>query len=306
MAEGIVSVLNASIVIPSVSDARRLETTLISLLENRPSDCEIVVPHSGYYDDPYDIADEVRLIDVPAARTEVELLAVGWSMCQAPIVHTLAPGATVEAGWMDDALARFQQPEVMAVAPQSQFSDGDATYGVVADDFGMRAAGTTAHVQAPMRQAGFYRYSLLAALGGFSTRMEEYADLDIGLWLAEAGGQCEVASGSVVQLNVPNDLASVSADRIRLAKTLQLRHQEWFAARGKASSGKLGWLSRSVGSGSISTMMSALTAKADAKAALHRLPDLDDVRAVIEGRDQTFRFDPRNDRPTRPIHRSAA
>ncbi len=298
--------LKVSIVIPSVNNAHRLETTLISLLENRPSDCEIVVPHSGYYDDPYDIADEVRLVEVPAARSEVELLAVAWSMCQAPIVHTLAAGATVDDGWLDSALACFERPEVMAAASQVRFADSSETVqGVHADDFGLRAAASTATMQAPMLQAGFYRYSLLAAVGGFSTRMEQYADLDIGLWIAEAGGVCEVASGSYVHLNEPNELGRVTADQIRLAKTLQLRHQDWFASRGK-SGGKLGWLSRSVGSGSISAMMSALTAKADAKAAMHRLPDLDDVRAVVEGRDQTFRFDPRNDSAGPRLQRRAA
>ncbi|MBA2113353.1 glycosyltransferase [Bremerella alba] len=298
--------LKVSIVIPSVDNAHRLETTLISLLENRPSECEIVVPHSGYYEDPYNIADEVRLIEVPAARNEIELTAVAWSMCKAPIVHTLAAGATVEPGWLENALACFQRPEVMAVAPQSHYRDAsEPVQGVFADDFGLRAAATAATMQAPMLQASFYRYSLLAAVGGFSTRMEQYADLDIGLWIAEAGGACEVATGSHVHMNELNDLGRVTADRIRLAKTLQLRHQEWFAARG-TSSGKLGWLSRSVGSGSLTTMMSALTAKADAKAALHRLPDLDDVRAVVEGRDQTFRFDPRNDHPGPKLHRQVA
>ncbi|MFN3150489.1 glycosyltransferase [Bremerella sp.] len=298
--------LKVSIVIPSVNNAHRLETTLISLLENCPSECEIVVPHSGYYDDPYEIADEVRLIEVPAARNEVELLAVAWSMCRAPIVHTLAAGATVDPGWLDEALACFARPEVMAVAPQTHYHDtNEPVQGVMADDFGLRAAAAADTMQAPMLQAGFYRYALLAAVGGFCTRMEQFADLDIGLWIAEAGGKCEVANGSHVSLNEPNDLGRVTADRIRLAKTLQLRHQEWFASRGKPG-GKLGWLSRSVGSGSISTMMSALTAKADAKAALHRLPDLDDVRAVVEGRDQTFRFDPRNDHPGPRLHRNAA
>ncbi|GAA4430101.1 MULTISPECIES: hypothetical protein [Bremerella] len=298
--------LNVSIVIPSVDNARQLETTLVSLLENRPSDCEIVVPHSGYYDDPYNIADEVRLIEVPAAKSELELLAVAWSMCQAPIVHTLGAGATVEAGWLDDALAKFHRPEVMAVSPVVHFNDGSQPIGGLrTDEFGIRSATNGEGLLAPMRQAAFYRYSLLAALGGFPTRLEEYADLDIGLWIAQAGGSCELATQSQIELNVANDLSRVTADRIRLAKTLQLRHQEWFASRG-TNAGKLGWLSRSVGSGSLSTMVSALTAKADSRAALHRLPDLEDVRAVVEGRNQTFRFDPRHDNPTTTPHRNAA
>ena len=298
--------LNVSIVIPSVDDAKRLETTLVSLLENRPSGCEIVVPHSGYYDDPYNIADEVRFIDIPAAQSETELLAVAWSMVEGPIVHLLAPGATVQEGWLDDALARFERPDVMAVTPEVYFSDSpEPVHGLVADEFGLRAAANGTAPLGPMRQAAFYRYSLLAALGGFCSRLDEFADLDIGLWIAEAGGACEIASNSRVDLNQPCDLGKVTPQRVRLAKTLQLRHQQWFASRGVAA-GKLGWLSRSLGSGSLTTMVSALTASADSQAATHRLPNLDDVRAVIEGRDQTFRFDPRRDQLGSVTHRYAA
>ncbi|RCS52845.1 glycosyltransferase family 2 protein [Bremerella cremea] len=298
--------LKVSIVIPSVNNARRLETTLVSLLENRPSDCEIVVPHCGYYDDPYNIADEVRLVEVPAARTEMELLAVAWSMCRAPIVHTLVAGATVEVGWLDTVLPKFERMEVSAVTPAALFADrDDPVFGVQADTMGVRAAGTASSMQGPMWQAAFYRYSLLEALGGFCTRLEEYADLDIALWIAQAGGVCPVASDCQIEINDPCDLNQVTSPRIRLAKTLQLRHQNWFAAQGKGS-GKLGWLSRSVGSGSLATMMSALTAKADMNAAQHRLPNLDEVRAVIAGQGQTFRFEPRPEDQNSAYHRHAA
>lgn len=298
--------LKVSIVIPSVNNARRLETTLVSLLENRPSDCEIVVPHCGYYDDPYDIADEVRFVEVPAARTEMELLAVAWSMCRAPVVHTLAAGATVEAGWIDSVLPKFDRAEVGAVVPATLFAEQDQPiFGVQADAMGVRAAGTASGTQGPMWQAAFYRYSLLEALGGFCTRLEEYADLDVALWVAQAGGVCQVAQDCRIEMNDPCDVNQVTTQRIRLAKTLQMRHQNWFAAQGK-SSGKLGWLSRSVGSGSLSTMMSALTAKADTSAAQHRLPNLDEVRAVIAGQGQTFRFQPRQEDQHTQLHRHAA
>ncbi|PQO26989.1 glycosyltransferase family 2 protein [Blastopirellula marina] len=298
--------LKVSIVIPSVDNARRLETTLVSLLENRPSDCEIVVPHCGYYDDPYNIADEVRLVEVPAARTEMELLAVAWSMCRAPIVHTLAAGATVEAGWIDSVLPKFERMDVGAVTPAAMFAEHDEpVFGVQADAMGVRAAGTASSMQGPMWQAAFYRYAILEALGGFCTRLEEYADLDVALWIAQAGGVCQVASDCQIEMNDPCDLNQVTSTRIRLAKTLQLRHQNWFAAQGKQS-GKLGWLSRSVGSGSLATMMSALTAKADTSAAQHRLPNLDEVRAVIAGQGQTFRFEPRQEDSYAQHHRHAA
>lgn len=298
--------LNVSIVIPSVDNARQLEATLISLLENRPSNCEIVVPHSGYYDDPYNIADEVRLIEVPAARTELELLAVAWSMCRAPIVHTLGAGATVEAGWLDSVLPKFDRSSVGAVVPATSFSDvSEPVFGLQADSTGMRTGGTAASTQGPMWQAAFYRYSVLEALGGFCTRMEEYADLDVALWIAEAEGLCEPAAECQIAMNAPCELNRVTPQRIRLAKTLQMRHQNWFAAQGKES-GKLTWLSRSVGSGSLVTMMSALTVGPDTAAAQYRLPDLDEVRAIIAGRGETFRFQSPTHSQTAPVHRHAA
>ena len=298
--------LKVSIVIPSLHDARRLESTLISLLENRPSHCEIVVPHSGHYDDPYEIADEVRLIEVPAARTEMELLAVGVSMCHGEIVHTLTPGATVEPGWFASVLPRFDRPEVGAVVPELVDASGKSACGVTVDGLGLRSAATrSSTVLGPLWQAGFYRQAVLEALGGLCTRLDEYADLDVALWIEQAGGVCEVVPECRVQLDTTSDLHRVTAERIRLAKTLQLRHQAWFAAHGK-SAGKLGWLTRTVGSGSLSVVMSALTAGPDAKAALYRLPDLDDVRAALSGHNPTVRFDARHEPPTHAPHRRAA
>lgn len=297
--------LKVSIVIPSLHDARRLESTLISLLENRPSYCEIVVPHSGHYDDPYEIADEVRLIEVPAARTEMELLAVGVSMCQGEIVHTLSPGATVEAGWLESVLPRFDRPEVGAVVPELVYASGKSACGVTVDGLGLRSAAARQTARGPLWQAGFYRHAVLEALGGFCTRLDEYADLDVALWIEQAGGVCEVVPGCRVHLDTASDLHRVTPQRIRLAKTLQLRHQSWFAAHGK-SAGKLGWLTRTVGSGSLSAVMSALTAGPDAKAALYRLPDLDDVRAALSGHTATIRFDARHDQASHTPHRRAA
>lgn len=298
--------LKVSIVIPSLHDARRLESTLISLLENRPGDCEIVVPHSGHYDDPYDIADEVRLIEVPAARTEMELLSVGFSMCQGEIVHTLGPGATVPANWLEDVLPRFDQPEVAAVVPAVRFGEqGEPVFGVTTDQLGLRSAGSQQTMQGPLWQAAFYRHSLLEALGGFCTRLDEYADLDVALWIQQAGGLCQTAPQCQIQMDTTCELNRVTAERIRLAKTLQLRHQAWFAGHGKTA-GKLSWLSRTVSSGSLSAVMSALTASPDAKAALYRLPNLDEVRATLSGHTATIRFDARHEQPAQAPRRRAA
>ncbi len=52
-----------SILIPALGIAEELERTLLSVLENRPEDAEVVVVDAFGYDDPYDLGSaEVRLI----------------------------------------------------------------------------------------------------------------------------------------------------------------------------------------------------------------------------------------------------
>ena len=44
-----------SIVIPSVHGAQALEETLLSVLENRPEQCEVIVALACEYDDPWNL-----------------------------------------------------------------------------------------------------------------------------------------------------------------------------------------------------------------------------------------------------------
>ncbi len=41
-----------SIIVPYCRDEAAFETTLVSVLENRPNQCEVLVPHDGSYQDP--------------------------------------------------------------------------------------------------------------------------------------------------------------------------------------------------------------------------------------------------------------
>jgi Glycosyltransferases involved in cell wall biogenesis len=50
-----------SIVIPAVSSAEDLEQTLVSVLENRPDDCEIMVALGCHHDDTQHICDSCTL-----------------------------------------------------------------------------------------------------------------------------------------------------------------------------------------------------------------------------------------------------
>ena len=51
-----------SIIIPVLGNPTRLDDTLVSVLENRPANCEIIVVHTRPYDDPYELSGEVRFL----------------------------------------------------------------------------------------------------------------------------------------------------------------------------------------------------------------------------------------------------
>ena len=60
-----------SIVIPAPGDEETLEETLVSVLENRPEDSEIVVVLGFGYHDPWSVGAEVRFIQAPIGSNRV-------------------------------------------------------------------------------------------------------------------------------------------------------------------------------------------------------------------------------------------
>jgi hypothetical protein len=105
-----------SIIIPVAGSTQGLEETLLSILENRPADCEVIAVLGCEYDNPYGLEDEVRLVDAPGRET-LECLVHGIAQAAAPIVHVVAPGVEVSVGWTDAPLAQFADPQVAVVAP---------------------------------------------------------------------------------------------------------------------------------------------------------------------------------------------
>ena len=114
---GRLPVTRLSILIPFLGNRDSLENTLASVLQNRPEGAEIVVALGQDYDDPYQLGEEVRFVRAAGATTLAAALNQGFAACQAPIVHTLACGATVGDGWTDRALRRFDDRRIASVAP---------------------------------------------------------------------------------------------------------------------------------------------------------------------------------------------
>lgn len=203
-----------SILIPALDSSPRLETTLVSVLENRPHDCEVVVVLRSRYDDPYDLAEEVRFVIAPEATGLSQALETGLDACRSPLVHVLAAGAEVDEGWADAAVEHFLDHRIAAVAPLVLRSRDDSlvcSAGVEYRGGGVRTRGSCGRpigdvsrasfdVLGPTSIAGFYRRDTLLALARpFDGAVTDgLLDVDTALQLRAAGYRAVVEPRSVV------------------------------------------------------------------------------------------------------------
>jgi GT2 family glycosyltransferase len=207
-------VLRLSIIIPVLGPPTLLDDTLVSVLESRPANCEIIVIHTAPYDDPYDLAGEVRFLKAKRKAGLAECLNLGLAASQAAVVHVLACDVEVSAGWADAAIGLFSDPQVAAVAPVVLHRGDRQT--VVSAGLGYRAEGTVWRLgqglaateigkdanefRGPDALAAFYRRSALDAIGGFSPwTTATRAGIDVALALWHAGFRCVAEPRCIVR-----------------------------------------------------------------------------------------------------------
>lgn len=185
-----------SIVVPVVGDPAQMEETLVSVLENRPAGCEVLVVLNQVYDDPYALAGEVEFVQAPARAGWVAAVNCGLAASRAPIVHVLPCGLEACDGWCEAALAGFADPKVAAVSPllvdarnPRRVVSAGAVYARSGRVRPLHTAGTRRDLVAdPRYAAAFFRKSVLDELGRFSPRFGNWLSVvDLGLALRAAG-----------------------------------------------------------------------------------------------------------------------
>jgi hypothetical protein len=238
-----------SIVIPCLGGAAEFDGTLVSVLQNRPADCEVLVVHTAAYDDPYQLGEEVQFLRA-SSRSLVELINSACQHATGEIVHLVGCGLEVTESWTEAALVHFGDPEVAAVTPLVLGADRQtvAMAGLrwslggarrVVTDQRLLSQGTgrlRASILGPALAAAFYRRDVLAALDGFDRSAgDELADVDFALAIQSLGRLhvCEPAS-RLIQMS-GESLAPRSGGFIggRAAERLFWQHA---AARGLISS----------------------------------------------------------------------
>jgi hypothetical protein len=191
-----------AILVPHLGDVASLETTLASILANRPADCEILVLLQRPYEDPYDIRGEVRFVPLECRSSVTEVVNRGIQLAGAPVVHVLLCGTEVHEGWADAALTRFCDPRIAVVAPlvldvedPSRIVAAGLAYHVggasVPLEQGRAAASAglgVKRVLAAHPVGAFYRKSAVQTLGLFDATVgDRLAGIDGGLRLAQSG-----------------------------------------------------------------------------------------------------------------------
>jgi hypothetical protein len=195
-------VTRLAIIIPHLGDVPSLETTLASVLANRPEDSEIFVVLLKPYKDPYEIEGEVQFVSGEPRGGLVGAVNLGVQLSSAPVIHVLMCGTEVKEGWADAALARLADPRIAAVAPL--VLDAGDPARIVAAGLAYHVGGailplaegrevsavelSVKRVLAPHPAAAFYRRSAVEILGRFDAAVGgRWAGIDAGLMLQQLG-----------------------------------------------------------------------------------------------------------------------
>jgi GT2 family glycosyltransferase len=205
-----------AIVISATGSIESLESTLVSVLENRPADCEIFVALDRQYGDPYDLKGEVQFVAGRKARL-IDSVNEAIAATRAHFVHLLSSGCTVSEGWTNQALARFGDRRVAAVAPV--VFDADEPTRIVAAGLtysgngrrmlvahGQTETPPAANMLGACNFAAFYRRAALELVGGLCPQLGlAQADVDLACSLRQAGMIAVLEPGSSVMAHLEVD-----------------------------------------------------------------------------------------------------
>ena len=231
-----------SIIIPVFGELPPFEDTLVSVLENRPDDCQVLAAFNRPYSDPYGLEGEVQFVLASSNAGMAGLVNAALSACRAPCVHVLGCGVEVGPGWADAALGYCDDPRVAAVA--TLLLSRETPGRIVSAGIGCAAGGGVRYLAAgkrlakqkaffaplgPDATAAFYRRSTLAALGGMPTDVgDELAGVELALRLHQAGYACALATECRLAYQKP--VAATSA--LRRGWNAERHFWRWAAAYG--------------------------------------------------------------------------
>lgn len=106
-----------SVIIPVVRTLPRLEDTLVSVLEYRSDDCEVIVVLDEPYPDPYNLEGEITFLQAGVGLGLARAINIGCCAAGSPWIHILVCGNLVARGWSEAAAQHFDNGRVGVVVP---------------------------------------------------------------------------------------------------------------------------------------------------------------------------------------------
>jgi hypothetical protein len=180
-----------SVIVPHLNDDSGLELTLISILENRGRDIEVLIVHDGRYSDPYGLdQDEAALIEADRGTglmSQVNLATV--SSCS-PYIQVIMPGTIVDRGWYEESIALLADGQVSAICqPIACEESGEVVVGLESSALPhRRVTGHSSKAGSPLLLGSVFRKRTLKALGGWMEGVSrEIAEVEMALMLSSLG-----------------------------------------------------------------------------------------------------------------------
>ncbi len=289
-----------SIIVPYCRDEAAFETTLVSVLENRPNQCEVLVPHDGSYQDPFDLSDEVKFVVTDEEPSLVGLLDAAVQRAKAPLVHVLAEGLRATEGWTDSACDLFGVRNTGAVAPvvldlgeREQIvaagwtTDRKTIYRPITSRSRKLSPQSIQQLVGPYLCASFWRRDCLSACleAGIGHGVEA-AQLAIGYALQACGIECRTAEtsyllGEPVAFAAPtNSAIALEAQTVRMGAMHQGRAKSVFDSL-------LGWMTCATSitgwKRTAGRMVASLTRRHDAQVVAQQIQAAQQMWAELDG-----------------------
>ncbi|MFZ4468948.1 MAG: glycosyltransferase family 2 protein [Pirellula sp.] len=191
-----------SLIVPFQCDSQALENTLVSVLELRSPDDELLIVHRGEYQDPYGLqGNEAKVLETPASTSLAEQLNIAVQNATGDVLQVVLPGTVLEHDWCVDALAAFDELDVDMIALGVSGSGANSLqYGFEADLIPQRlATGEASKIAGPLLAGTMIRRSAIECLGGWNTKIPgDLIDFELCLMAKLLGIQVGVVEGSSV------------------------------------------------------------------------------------------------------------
>lgn len=192
-----------SLIVPFQCDSQALENTLLSVLEVRSPEDELIIVHRGEYQDPYGLGgDEATVVETPSASSLAQQLNLAIERTTADVIQVVLPGTVLEPDWCDDALAAFDQFDIdMIGLGITSANSSEVHYGFESDVVPQRRVSSDpSKITAPLLAGTMVRRSAIGCLGGWNTQIpSDLIDFEMSLLVKILGLQVGVVEGALVR-----------------------------------------------------------------------------------------------------------